>query len=182
MIQWARQAGGYNDGWYWDVAVDGQTNVYPAGYLSLDATVAKYDHAGNLQWEYSASGQPASPISSFVSKCALDSAGNCYLAGYYQGTATFGTNVLQPQGSWNFFLAKLTPPVIILSAPQVTGGRTNFTFLLSGPAGSNFVVQASTNLTYWSPVSTSTMPVSGTMTLTNAISGYNRRFYRAYLQ
>ena len=51
-------------------------------------------------------------------------------------------------------------------------GKTNFTFLLSGPAGSNYVLQVSTNLLNWSSVSTSTMPVSGTMTLTNAISGY----------
>jgi hypothetical protein len=44
------------------------------------------------------------------------------------------------------------------------------------------VLQVSTNLLNWSSVITSTIPVSGTMTLSNAISGYNRRFYRAYLQ
>jgi hypothetical protein len=71
---------------------------------------------------------------------------------------------------------------IILSAPQVTVGNANFTFLLSGPAGSNYVVQISTNLTSWSSVSTSTMPVGGCMALTNAISGYSRRFYRAFMQ
>jgi hypothetical protein len=75
----------------------------------------------------------------------------------------------------------LLPPVI-LSAPQITVGKTNFTFLLSGPAGSNYVLQDSTNLLNWSPVSTSTIPVSGSITVSNAISGYNRRFYRVYLQ
>jgi len=54
--------------------------------------------------------------------------------------------------------------------------------VLSGPAGSNYVLQVSTNLSNWSSVSTSTMPVSGSLTLTNAMSGYNRRFYRVFMQ
>jgi len=110
-IQWARQAGGTSYNGYADVALDGQGNVYPAGFLSLDAAIGKYDPAGALQWGYLASGPPASPVSSLVAKCAVDAAGNCYLAGWYQGTATFGTTVLQPQGNWDFFLAKLAPPI-----------------------------------------------------------------------
>jgi sugar lactone lactonase YvrE len=92
--------------------------------------------------------------------------------------------VSSPYGSVTSSVVHLTitlPPVV-LSAPQVTGGRTNFTFVLSGPAGSNCVVQVSTNLLNWSSVSTSAIPASGSITLTNAISGYNRRFYRAYLK
>jgi hypothetical protein len=171
-IQWAQRAGGRNADDYWDIALDAQTNVYAAGFLNSSAAVAKY----------SAGGPPASPVSSLVAKCAVDSTGNCYLAGWYQGTATFGPNVLQPQGYWNYFLAKLMAPAIILSAPQITIGKTNFTFQLLGPAGSNYVLQVSTNLLNWSSVSTSTIPVSGSVTLSNAISGYDRRFYRSYLK
>ena len=178
VIQWADQAAVQ----YGAVALDGQTNVYAAGVLGYNAAVAKYNPAGTLQWTYSASGPPASPYSSVAMKCAGDSAGHCYLAGWYQGTNTFGANVVQPQGVWNFFLAKLAPPVISLSAPQVTLGKTSFTFLLSGPTGSNYMLQASTNLINWSSVSTSAIPVSGTITLSNAISGDNRLFYRVYLQ
>ena len=76
----------------------------------------------------------------------------------------------------------MAPPVISLSAPQVTLGKTSFTFLLSGPTGSNYMLQASTNLINWSSVGTSAIPVSGTITLSNAISGDNRLFYRVYLQ
>jgi hypothetical protein len=47
---------------------------------------------------------------------------------------------------------------------------------------SGYVLQVSTNLLNWSRVSTSTIPVSETITLSNAISGYNRRFYRVQLQ
>ncbi len=31
VIQWAQSAGGTNGGLYWAIALDGQTNVYPAG-------------------------------------------------------------------------------------------------------------------------------------------------------
>jgi uncharacterized repeat protein (TIGR03803 family) len=75
-----------------------------------------------------------------------------------------------------------TSPPLILSTPQITSGKTNFTFLLSGPSGSNYVLQVSTDLLNWSPVSTSTIPVIGTINLTNAITNYNHRFYRVYLQ
>ncbi len=75
-----------------------------------------------------------------------------------------------------------TPPPAILSAPQITVGKTNFTFLVSGPAGSNYVLQVSTNLLNWSSVSTSAIPVSGSVNLTNAITNYNRSFYRVHLQ
>jgi uncharacterized repeat protein (TIGR03803 family) len=76
----------------------------------------------------------------------------------------------------------VTLPPLILSTPQVMIGRTNFAFLLSGPSGSNYVLQVSTNLLNWNPVVTSTIPVSGSINLSNAISGYSRQFYRAYLK
>ena len=91
--------------------------------------------------------------------------------------------VSSPYGSVTSSVVNLTITLpVILSAPQITAGNTNFTFLLSGPAGSNYVLQVSTNLVNWSSVSTSTIPVSGTITLTNAISGYNSGFYRVFLQ
>jgi uncharacterized repeat protein (TIGR03803 family) len=72
--------------------------------------------------------------------------------------------------------------IIMLSSPQITVGKTNFTFQLTGPAGSNYVLQISTNLLNWTTNSTSTIPVSGTVNLTNAITNYNRLFYRVHLQ
>ncbi len=59
---------------------------------------------------------------------------------------------------------------------------TSVTLLLSGPAGSNYVLQVSTNLLHWSPVSTSTIPVNGTITISNTLSDYRQRFYRYYFQ
>jgi hypothetical protein len=41
------------------------------------------------------------------------------------------------------------------------------------------VLQVSTNLVNWNPVSTSTIPVSGSISLSNAINGNKQGFYRA---
>jgi uncharacterized repeat protein (TIGR03803 family) len=136
----------------------------------------------------------------FPDGVAVDAIGNLFIAGSssirkvvfpgptlvlnavgFGNAGAYDVVVSSPYGSVTSSVVHLTVG-IILSAPQVTGGRSNFTCLLSGPAGSNYVLEASTNLSYWSNVSTSTMPVSGSMTLTNAISGYNRRFYRAFMQ
>jgi len=76
----------------------------------------------------------------------------------------------------------VTLPPLILSTPQITVGSTNFTFLLSGPIGSNYVLQVSTNLLNWNPVITSTIPISGSINLSNAISGSKQGFYRVHLQ
>jgi formylglycine-generating enzyme required for sulfatase activity len=75
-------------------------------------------------------------------------------------------------------------PLVIplaLSAPRITVDRSHFMFHLSGPAGGNYVLQVSTNLVSWGPVSTSAIPVSGTINLTNENTGCDRRFYRIYL-
>jgi hypothetical protein len=92
--------------------------------------------------------------------------------------------VSNPYGSVtsSVVILTITLPPVVLSAPQITVGNTNFAFLLSGPSGSNYVLQVSTNLANWSSVSTSIIPVSGSITFSNAMSGYNRRFYRVYLQ
>ncbi len=146
--QWARRAGGTRLDIYWDVALDGQGNVYAAGALSSDAVapsgsggamIAKYDPAGTLQWAHSASGPPASPISSVVAKVAVDPAGHAFLAGLYSTPTTFGTTVLQPQGYWNFFLTKITSgePVITLQPQSQTvnaGQNVSFSVTATGTA------------------------------------------------
>ena len=106
-LLWARQAGDANLDGYLTVAVDKQGNAYAAGASGSGAMVVKYDPAGTLQWRHSASSPAADPAGSIAVQCAVDGSGNCYLSGMYQTATTFGTNVLQPAGYWNFFLAKL---------------------------------------------------------------------------
>ena len=100
----------------------------------------------------------------------------------YANAGAYDLVVFGPFGSITSSVVHLTIalPSVILSQPQIIG-KTNFTFQLTGSAGSNYVLQVSTNLLNWSNVITSTIPVSGTTNLTYAISNYNRRFYRAVI-
>ncbi len=118
-VLWARRAGDANLDYYGSVAVDKQGNAYAAGTSASGAIVAKYDAAGILQWTHSASSAAADPVGSIAAQCSVDASGNCYLAGIYQTATTFGTNVLQPVGYWNFFLAKLPADDFAGSYPQV---------------------------------------------------------------
>jgi len=160
--------------------------------------------AGNGTWGCSGDGGAATNAELWSpSGVAVDATGNLFIADSQnnrirkvaQGptlvlndvglgnTGAYDVVVSSPYGSVTSSVVSLTVTLpVVLSAPQLTGSKTNFTFVLSGPAGSNYVLQVSTNLLNWSPVGTSTIPVSGSITLSNAISGYNRLFYRAYLQ
>ena len=162
--------------------------------------------AGNGTSGYSGDGGAATNAALYYPQgVAVDSFGNLFIADMYNNVirkvviqgptlllndVSFGNAgaydvvVSSPYGSVTSSVVNLTItlPPIILSAPQVTAGNTNFTFLLSGPSGSNYVLQISTNLLNWSSISTSTIPVSGYVNLSNAISGYNQRFYRVHLQ
>jgi len=135
-IQWAQSAGGTNGGFYWDLSLDAQTNIYAGGFLGYDAAVAKYNPAGTVQWTFTASGLPASPVASGLVKCSVDSGGNCFLAGFYQRTNTFGANLLSPQEAENFFLAeKLPAPFLITTNVGVSSQAGIFAAF----SGSNYL-------------------------------------------
>ena len=176
VVQWANQASVT----YSDVALDGQTNVYAAGLLNSNAAIAKYTPAGTLQWIYSANGAPASPFSSEAMKCAGDSAGHCYWAGWYQGMATFGTNVLQPQETWNFFLAEVGPLLFFDNFGEFTNGTdltsTNYT-PTSGPATASVV----TSVQNGSPTITVTNFLGNTWALFNNSVVTNKNQYEGIL-
>ena len=188
VIQWARRAGGTDLDFYSDVAVDRQGNVYPVGALSSNAVapngsggamVAKYDAAGTLQWAHSGSGLPASPVGSVSAKSAVDPVGNAYLAGWYRTPTTFGTNVLQTNGFWNYFLAKLPAPTIPLKFDNLSVSNGNFTVRLVGVSGISVAVDTSTNLTSWTAWQTNTL-TNGSWNLLVPM-GTNRQFFRGRL-
>lgn len=67
-----------------------------------------------------------------------------------------------------------------------TGGSgmtsSGFNVQLSGPAGSNYVIEASTDLKNWVPISTNAAP-SGTVSyIDTAATNFPSRYYRARLQ
>jgi sugar lactone lactonase YvrE len=162
--------------------------------------------AGNGTWGYSGDGGPANHAElDSPADVAVDTTGNLFIADSgnnvirkvlipgptlvlndvgFGNAGAYDVVVSNPYGSVTSSVVILTTtlPPVVLSAPQITVGNTNFAFLLSGPSGSNYVLQVSTNLANWSSVSTSIIPVSGSITFSNAMSDYNRRFYRVYLQ
>jgi hypothetical protein len=67
-----------------------------------------------------------------------------------------------------------------LTGAVVTG--KNFEFNLTGSVGSEWIIESSSNLTTWTPLSTNTIPGSGSVSVTNSISANAHEFYRAVLQ
>ena len=67
----------------------------------------------------------------------------------------------------------VTPAALVLSASP--GGQYNFA--VSGDAGQQYVIQASTNLLDWDSLQTNVAPFQ--FTDTNA-AGFDQRYYRAF--
>lgn len=58
-----------------------------------------------------------------------------------------------------------------------------FQFRLNGPVGSNFVIQTSSNLTHWLPVSTNTIPAEGSLPFDIPVNAnHGHQYYRAVSQ
>jgi hypothetical protein len=189
-IQWAKRAGGTNLDFYWDVTLDQQGNPNVGGALGYSATppsgsggvvAGKYDSSGNLQWVKPANGAPATPVGSIATKCAVDSLGNLYLAGWYQTATSFDTNVLQPQAYWNFFLTKVG---FIRPTLGINQSNTVIRVSVSGGVSNRFVLEhvsalpASNN---WQSMATSTIVSSPIILMDTNTSGSSNRFYRARL-
>ena len=108
---------------------------------------------------------------------------------YYLGPISGGTTPT-PANEGVSYIAKFDP-TFVLPAPValVINASTNFgfangqfRFTLTGPAGSNAVISASTNLQTWTPLLTNTL-TGGALNFTDTLAtNYPRRFYRAKLQ
>ena len=99
----ATDAAGYSyiaGSYYGSVAFGATTLVSNS---SADAFAAKLDPSGNWLWARSCGGVNADTARGI----ALDSAGNCCVAGWFQGTAVFGTTEITSLGEADIFLAKL---------------------------------------------------------------------------
>ena len=116
--EWATQAGGTG----WDrgyaITTDATENCYVTGYFKVTATfgditltssgdddifVAKMDANGNWQWATRAGGN-SEDVGYGIT---IDDTGNCYVAGFFNGTATFGDITLTSSGGADIFVAKL---------------------------------------------------------------------------
>lgn len=72
----------------------------------------------------------------------------------------------------------IAPPPPLLTGARVATNRFNFT--LDGPIGSNFVIQASSNIVNWSNISTNTIPSNGVQNFSIPVpANQTKMFYRA---
>jgi hypothetical protein len=64
--------------------------------------IAKYDASGNVVWAKQSGGAGLE----MGRGIAVDGSGNCYITGYFDGSATFGSTTFTSSGSYDVFIAK----------------------------------------------------------------------------
>jgi hypothetical protein len=149
-LLWARRAGGneYDEGR--GIAVDGSGNVYVTGLFQSTATfpgtnlnsggasdvfIAKYNTQGTLLWARKAGGNGYDEAYAL----AVDTAGNAYITGAFEGTATFGSVMLtNASGSIDIFVAKCDSNGTFLWARRAGGAFDD--------AGNGLALDAETNV------------------------------------
>ena len=115
---WAAQAGGNSGDYGYDIAIDNFNNCYITGFFNdialfdsfaitsngtYDIFVAKIDDFQNWQWAVQAGG-----LNTEISRgIAINNAGNSYVTGFFDGTATFGSYTITSSGSSDIFVAKV---------------------------------------------------------------------------
>ncbi len=97
----------------------GSTTLYSSG--GRDMFLVKYDSAGVAQWAVSAGGSSASERGRAI---AVDGAGNCYVAGYFYMTATFGSITVTSNGGYDAYIAKYNTSGVVQWV-KTAGGSTD---------------------------------------------------------
>jgi hypothetical protein len=151
------------------VAVDSAGNVYVSDFLNY--TIRKVTPggavttlAGLAESQGSTDGTGSAARFNNPQGVVVDSAGNLYVADSYNYTIRKGTPALQ----FNTSAGSLT----------VSNGLSRMRLL--GPSGSNVVVEASANLTTWTPVQTNALPPFG-LDVSVPVGTNHQRFFRARL-
>ena len=126
-LAWARQAGlNFVPGVInvgkdaFGIAVDSAGNSYVTGQFGTELGevalfVAKYSTTGNLLWTRHAGNDGVNSSSASGVAISLDSAGNSYVSGHFQGSITFGP------GEGNQTILSSTGPALFLAKYDGTG-------------------------------------------------------------
>lgn len=142
-VLWAKRGGGANEDRGYGVAVDKSGNVFVAGYFNSSATfsgttisnngfngayLAKYNDSGSFQWIKKGGSDDDDAEANCV---AVDENGYIYSAGYYRGTATFGSTTLTSAGSTDIFLVKYDQSGNVVWAKSAGGPYEDIAYGLS---------------------------------------------------
>lgn len=115
---WITNATGENTQRARGIACDEDDNIYVCGHFlgdttfgpgllssngDTDAYIAKMNPDGEWLWAQKAGGTGSDDAWSI----AVDNAGNVYLTGIFESTASFGTHSLVSAGDYDIFVAKL---------------------------------------------------------------------------
>lgn len=138
----------------WGLALDGQNNSLITGYFTgtttfgttssgatinltsaggMDGDLAKYDSNGTLLWAKNFGGAGDDN----ATRVATDASGNIYLAGFFSGTASFGTITLTSAGTTDAFVAKLDRSGNFTWVSQIGGTSIDATWGVAVDASGN---------------------------------------------
>lgn len=157
-IAWARKAGSIDSEQGRAIAADTNGNIYVTGFFSdttsfgttnlvsageNDIFVAKYDPAGNLLWARKAGGNSYDEGRGI----AVDSAGNVFITGHFQGTATFTSTNVNSSGESDVFIAKYNSQGTLVWVRKAGGNDFDEAHALALDAGGNLYLTGSFDAT-----------------------------------
>ncbi|HLG33568.1 MAG TPA: T9SS type A sorting domain-containing protein [Bacteroidia bacterium] len=154
-IVWLTRAGGLADDESRGIAVDVSGSSCIAGHIDSNATfgsfnlinvsgskdvfAARLDAGGVFQWAVPGGGNGDDD----AYEAAMDNAGNCYVAGYFHDTASFGSNVMFSNGRDDAFIVKYNSAGVVQWARQAGDTLGDRIYAISSDAAGNIVVTGS---------------------------------------
>lgn len=138
-IVWARRDGGIEQDQAYGLAIDDLANIYVTGFYAgssvignnilnasglLDAVIYKVSPSGGIDWVQNGGGTGID----LGQAIAVDEAGDVYVTGSFENSASFGNNILTSSGSSDVFIAKYSTNSTILWAKKAGGNELDRPF------------------------------------------------------
>jgi hypothetical protein len=152
-VLWAKSAGGPLDESVAGICIDQKGNSYITGYFASDTIIfegqklagkgnwdiftAKYDGSGNLLWAKNAGGSGYETGDAI----SLDTLGNCYITGHYNGPSfVMGSDLIAASSSNDMFVAKYDSSGNVIWAHGNGGSGDDYARgITTDPEGSTYI-------------------------------------------